>query len=223
MKATLRAVATLGPSRAVRLAKNRAWSRHVSLGLRADLDRLPPRPKARTAVTMEPVDILAFEGFAAALRTEDDVEAQELLQRELLREGRVETLFVASSAQGHPVYAQWLVLPDGQERLHAATAGLYPRLGPEDALVEGAYTFPRFRGRAAMADGMWQLLSRAAGAGAARVYTYVSPDNVASLKGCARAGFRLDHVRQERRRVGRTRIGRTALDAAAEAAWTAVS
>jgi hypothetical protein len=111
------------------------------------------------------------------------------------------------------------VLPDAQEPLRVATGGLYPHLEPGEALVEGAYTFPDFRGLAAMSAGMWELLVAARDAGATTAYTYVTPTNVPSLRGCSRAGFGLDHVRVEQRRAGRTRIARSRPDADAGRAW----
>jgi RimJ/RimL family protein N-acetyltransferase len=209
---------TIGPRASAQIAAHRLWSRHRSLGLRVDLEVLPPRPTARVAVEMVPVALSGFAGFEDALAAGDG-ESVELLRRELLRRRGVETLFVAHAAQDRPIFAEWLVLADRQEPLHLATGGLYPPLAAGEALAEGAYTFPAFRGRAAMADGLWQLLARARDAGAHTVYTYVSPDNVPSLKSCARAGFVLHHVRIERRRAGRTRISRVRPDAAAHAAW----
>jgi hypothetical protein len=208
---TLRTLRTVGPRQAVRIAANRAWSRHSSLGLRADLAELPERHVAKVDATMRPVDASTFDGFAG-----DDVE---LLQRRLLCEGGVRTLYVARSDAGEPIYAQWLVLPGDQDALRLATGGLYPELEPTEALIEGAYTFPAFRGLAVMADCMWQLFAAARDAGATSMLTYVSPDNVPSLRGCARAGFGLDHVRVEHRRAGRTSIERVAPDDAARTAW----
>jgi hypothetical protein len=215
----LRALTAVGPRRLVGIAAHRAWSNGSSLGLRADLKRLPPRPEARVSVEMAPVALAEFEAFAEALPHATGQERVELLQRELMRERGVETLYVSTAADGRPVYVQWLVLPDAQEPLHEATGGLYPRLQPDEALVEGAYTFPDFRGLAAMAAGMWDLLDTARRVGATTAYTYVTPTNVPSLRGCARAGFGLDHVRLEQRRAGRTRIERARPDAAAGHAW----
>jgi hypothetical protein len=70
-----------------------------------------------------------------------------------------------------------------------------------------------------MSAGMWDLLAAARCAGTTTVYTYVTPTNVPSLRGCFRAGFALGHVRLERRRAGRTRIERARPDADAGRAW----
>jgi len=93
-------------------------------------------------------------------------------------------------------------------------------LADDEALVEGAFTFPTFRGLGVMADGMGQLLSRARRQGVRSVLTYVAEDNLASLRGCARVGFSLDHLRVNRRRLGRRSSVVSPPDEPACAAWT---
>ena len=106
-----------------------------------------------------------------------------------------------------------------QARLHRSTGGLFPPLADGEVLVEGAYTFIAFRKQGAMADGMNQLLATARSEGAHSAITYVTDDNVPSLRGCANAGFELDHVRVTTRRLGRRASRRAPLDASARAAW----
>jgi GNAT superfamily N-acetyltransferase len=222
VRETLRAIARIGPSRVARVVAHRAWSESIALGLRADVAQLPPRREAKVPVTMTPV---LGEEFTAFRTTEavDAEDAVELVQRDRMAAGGVATLLVASSEDGAPMYAQWLVKSDAQAPLHRVTGGLFPHLADGEGLLEGAYTFPDFRGLGLMADGMWQLLARARDEGATAVYTYVGPENIASLKGCARVGFELDHVRIARRRAGRTSIEKVAPDAAARAAWAAAT
>jgi hypothetical protein len=193
----------------------RLWSTTTAFGLVARLDDLPePRP-AEIPVAMAP--IAAFEGFSDEAASADGEDALEAERRDALCRAGVTTLYVAATEDG-PAYAQWLVLPHEQAALHAHLP-LFPRLADGEALVEGAYTFLRARGRGVMADGMHQLLVRAQEAGAERALTYVSLDNVPSLRGCARVGFRPDHLRTDARRLGRRIVKRAPLDAAGRAAW----
>jgi RimJ/RimL family protein N-acetyltransferase len=202
----------------------RVWSDSVSLGLRVDLDRLPPRRQAKRRVLMKPVRARDFDVFATCLPdASDGDEALQLLQRERMCSTDVKTLFVGAAEDGRPMYVQWLVQPDDQAGLHRWAGGLFPRLRPGDALVEGAYTFPDFRRLGLMVDGMWQLLEHARRDGATVVYTYVAPDNIASLRGCARVGFELDHVRVAHRRVGRTQVKTLPPDESARTAWLAAN
>ena len=55
--------------------------------------------------------------------------------------------------------------------------------------MENAYTPSRYRGLGIMSAAMAQIAERAVDFGASHVITFVDEDNVASLKGCQRAGF----------------------------------
>jgi RimJ/RimL family protein N-acetyltransferase len=117
----------------------------------------------------------------------------------------VRTLYMSLDPAGNAIYAQWLVAPGDEAPLQATIPNQFPNLAPDEWLVEGARTFMAFRRQGAMGDGMHQLLMAARDAGARRVITYVSEDNLGSLRGCANAGFTLDHVRVTRQRLNMRR------------------
>jgi RimJ/RimL family protein N-acetyltransferase len=168
---------------------------------------------------MQPTESTAFAGFAPELGRVAARDALELAQREHFCRAGVSTLYVAVSDAGEPIYAQWLIRMSEQDALHHATKGLFPPLGEGEALVEAAYTFVAYRRLGAMADGMYQLLLRAREAGDRCVFTYVDADNVPSLRGCAKAGFVPDHVRENSWRFGRRSVHWRPLDGVAEAIW----
>jgi GNAT superfamily N-acetyltransferase len=161
-----------------------------------------------------------FDTELTSARGEDWLETY-LRQRMVVAE--VAELFVARDDAGAPIYAQWLVKAEHWARLDRFAPGRYPQLGRDEGLVEGAFTFPRFRGLGVMADGMAQLLAIARDAGSRSVLTYVGDANVPSLRGCARVGFDLDHVRVNRRRLGRRSSTVHPVDDAARRAWEAAT
>ena len=128
---------------------------------------------------------------------------------------------MATTDDGEAIYAQWLMFPGQEGPLHAVTPNQFPTLTPGDTLVEGAYTFVRYRKLGAMAVGMYQLLLAARDAGATRCLTYVSNDNVPSLRGCANSGFTIDHVRITSQRLGRKRATFRPPTDAERAEWAA--
>lgn len=71
-------------------------------------------------------------------------------------------------------------------------------------LIEAAYTFLGSRKLGVMGDGLHQLLGFAANEGATSALTYVAAYYPPSIRGCANVGFRLDHLRLDRRRVSCT-------------------
>ncbi len=181
------------------------WGERTYLGLRSELGELPPPRPAKFEIRMEPRECPGFDGFADELRR---ARGRDCLQVVLLRrlcEAGVRELHVATAPDGSPAYCQWVVGESNQDLLHAHSPGRHPRLARHEVLLEGAYTFTRFRGLGLMADGMWQLLTKARDAGARSAITYVATESVPALRGCARVGFAPDHVRHNVRRLGRTR------------------
>lgn len=225
MKDALRAGAfrlrSIGPRKFALLGLRRVWSSTISFGLSADLEELPAARPARIAVRMEPTDTASFTGFDDEVERASGGGSVEVADRQELCAAGVATLYVAVDDSNMPIYAQWLIRRHEQEALHRKAHGLFPQLEETQALLEGAYTFMNFRRLGVMADGMRQLLLEARDAGDRRVFTYVAEGNVPSLRGCANVGFVLDHVRQDRRRLGVRRVRRLPPDAAAKARWAA--
>lgn len=219
--ATLVAARRAGPGVALRRLRGQAWGTRRFLGLRCDLEALPPLKPAGIPLAMAPREPTAFTGFADELPLARGEDAVQLLLRVRLCGAGLGGLHVADGPEGDPAYAQWLVSADEQEALHAHGAGRYPHLRRDEGLVEGAYTFLRHRRLGAMADGMGQLLRLGRAAGLSSVITYVADDNVPSLRGCARAGFALDHVRDTERRFVHASRREGPVDRAARAAWDA--
>jgi GNAT superfamily N-acetyltransferase len=173
----------------------RVYSDSTSLGLRRDL-RVPfTGPEAKIPIT---VRSLAENDDLSALEPEPGLSADEafsrLVQRRLLRSG-LRTCYVAIAPDGKPCYMQWIIPPSENPRLRAVFGNLYPVLGPEEALLEGAYTFDDYRGKGIMGAAMTQVAEQAARFGGRWVITFVDERNPASVKGCVRAGF-VPHLRR---------------------------
>jgi RimJ/RimL family protein N-acetyltransferase len=73
-------------------------------------------------------------------------------------------------------------------------------------LLEGAYTPEAYRGMGIMSAAMARIAERAAEGGARWVITFVDETNVASVKGCLRAGFAAYVKRHERFRLFRRQV-----------------
>ena len=120
--------------------------------------------------------------------------------------GDVRTLYAADATDGQPDLCTWLIRKGDEWRLQNKPP--HDALADDEVLLEGAYTFIAFRRIGAMVDGMGQLLRIARDEGSSTAITYVLEDNAPSLRGCARAGFVLDHVRVNTTRFGRERSDR---------------
>lgn len=181
--------------------KTRLSSQAVEFGLRCNLEQLPePRP-AKVPLTLERCEG-PFEGFNAELERTTGADYGRALRRKRLHEKGVRTLHVTSNADRTPVYVQWLITPPDKRLLDQHDPGYWPPLKDDEVLLEFAYTFTPFRGLGVMTDAMGQLLRVGAALGAKSALTYVLSDNIPSLRGCAKVGFDLDHVKAVSRRLG---------------------
>jgi len=167
----------------------RMYSDSTSLGLRRDLAVPFAGPSAKIPVTVRP---LTKADDLSALDPEPGLSADErlwrLAQLRLLRSG-IGICYVGVAPEGKPCYMQWIMPSSENARLGAFFGNLYPKLGPEEALLEGAYTPDAYRGKGIMAAAMTQVAERAAEVGARWVITFVDEQNQGSVKGCIRSGF----------------------------------
>jgi hypothetical protein len=169
----------------------------LSFGLRRDLATpfAPPEAKIPIAVR-EASESDAFLLFAAPQPDLPPQERRELAWRRKLFESGTPKCFVAvDERDGAPCYVQWLMGPLQNPTIQAMNA--FPVLQPGEALLENAYTPVRYRGLGIMPAAMARIAERAADLDARFVLTFVGQENIASLKGCAKAGFAPYIVRRQ--------------------------
>lgn len=184
-----RLVLSGNPAKAWWAITYRAYSDSVSIGLRRDLNIPFTGPQAKLPLVVRP---LAASDDLSSLDSAPGLSADEafwrLGQRRLLQSG-LQTCYVAVTPDGKPCYMQWVIPASQNHLLRAVFGNLYPVLGPDEALLEGAYTPEAYRGKGIMGSAMAEVASRAAEYGARWVITFVDEQNQASVKGCLRAGF----------------------------------
>lgn len=212
-----------GGELAARKVRDFIWGERTYYALRCDLSRLPPRRRAAIELTMTARDCRTCDAFDDEQREVRGTDYLEVVLRQWWRETGIEELFIADGPGSRPAYCQWLLQPSDQWKMHAFAPGRYPVLRSDEVMLEGAYTFTAFRRKGVMADGMWQLLARARAEGARFAITYVGEENLASLRGCAAVGFRLDHRSRNIRRVGLHRSVLLPPDGDAHRQWARAS
>ena len=178
-----------GRRRLRQAVRSRLSSHCNAIGLRRDLDVPFAAPPAKIALTVRPLrpeDDLSFLDPVSGL---DPVAARGRLDQRRLLAANLPTCWIAADPAGVVCYMQWLILARDNGRIHDRWGALFPTLAPDEALLEGAYTAETHRGQGIMSHAM-ALIAEAAGKGGARyVITFVHHANIASLKGCERAGF----------------------------------
>ncbi len=194
------------------ILRTKTWSTERALGLGRDLARPFPAPAALVPIQVRPIpppDVpllldTAEPGIASA-------ERRDRTTRLHLLDAGFSTCYVATTADDQACYIQWLISPAENARLRKSFDGLFPPLADGEMLLEGAYTPAAFRGQRIMPAAMALIAEKAAALGASRALTFVGEDNVASLKGCKRAGFVPALRREGIHRLGHRRMAFTPL------------
>jgi RimJ/RimL family protein N-acetyltransferase len=163
----------------------------VSYGLRRDLSAPIEHPSAKIPIS---VRALREEDLDVLLPNDPALSAQERLEANW-RRGFARNVggggYVAiDERDGSPCYVQWLLKPAQNDFIRRLNT--FPLLKDGEALLENAYTPPSHRGLGIMSAAMARIAEQATDFGARYVMTFVGLDNIASLKGCRRAGFAPD-------------------------------
>ncbi len=188
-------------------ARVRLASTTNSLGLARDLTVPHAPPPSKTPVDVRPLragEDVEFLSTDASELTGDA--AFTILQQRRLLEAGVGTCWIAVGPDGKPAYMQFLIFPEDNDGISRLWGDLFPQLREGQALLEGAYTPAASRGLGIMAHAMARIADAAAERGATQAITFVGDDNVASLKGCKKAGFSPYERRIELWRLARRRI-----------------
>lgn len=174
------------------------YHRFWRYGLRRDLSQRVEPPQARIPLhvrPLEPGDIEALFGHRHGDIPAED--ATEIGYRMQHLEADIPTCYVAvDETNGQPCYCQWLMGPAQNDKIQSKLWG-FPVLGPKEALLENAYTPPAYRGQRVMSAAMYLIGEKARDIGADYVLTFVPESNMASLKGCKRAGFDIYMVHEQ--------------------------
>lgn len=97
--------------------------------------------------------------------------------------------YIVETGENIPCYRQWLIGFEENQKLVDYFGDLFPKLNPGEALVEGIFTKPEFRGNGIMPNALDLINKKAKEKGYTKILVYVDSANTPSLKGCHRAGF----------------------------------
>jgi RimJ/RimL family protein N-acetyltransferase len=191
------------------------YARLTRYGLLRDLAQNFVAPDAKIPLAVRPLDerdlppLFGHVGAATEL-----AERLEVAWRHAFVEKGARGGFVAIDERSNtPCYVQWLF--SARDNGFIKTLGGFPPLAADEALLENAYTPPAYRGLGIMAAAMARIAEHASDFDARKVITFVAADNVASLKGCQRAGF-YPYLLHHRRRLGFGLVTRDTFETLAE-------
>jgi acetyltransferase-like isoleucine patch superfamily enzyme/GNAT superfamily N-acetyltransferase len=165
----------------------RFYSDEASYILRRDLMRpLQPRPTTKIPIRIRPMS-----------PSDLPVLIRERPRRLPVLRSNIPSCYLAIAEDGSICFMQWVIQADQQNRFRPYFKGELAAYESDTLLFEFSYTPERFRGHGIMAAALAEIIEQASPRGARSAITYVRTDNVASLKSCARAGFRPYMLRTE--------------------------
>lgn len=190
-----------------RLARQQLWSQHDYFGLRRDLtipftppEAKIPLPGVRPLRDDDLTDLLGTDANGAPVDPEGHT-----VQSNLVRAG-IASCFVAVTDNDRPCYMQWLIGPGENPKVRSYFKGLFAPISPDEALLEGAYVPPHFRGQRINSRAMALIAERGADLGARWAITFIGVENEPSIRGARGAGFEPHLLRHERWRFFRRSV-----------------
>ncbi len=164
----------------------RLYSEINSFGLKRDLNIAFESPKALINITIR-----------LSKSTDNNYFKQEHSNVGLTEEN-ILNCYVAVNKNDTPCYRQWLIGYSQNSKIQSFFNNLFPILKEDEALLEGAFTLPNFRGKRIMPAAMSRISEKGVDIGARFIITFVNINNIPSLKGCKRSGFSPYILRKEK-------------------------
>jgi len=175
------------------------------IGLQRGLELPIEARRPRHALTIRPISPHEREAFTATKGVQGDGALLRLNVRQLFATG-LETCYVALIEDEIPVYIQYLVLPDQNDKVVEAFGESIPQLDQGEALLEFAFTLEQYRALGVMPHVFAELAKEAKSRGACRVVTWVGQPNPTMLRYLGRIGFVPFAIRTERYRLFRKTV-----------------
>lgn len=176
--------------------QNRLHSESLSFGLQRDLHEPFDNPSAKIKINIRHLQEDDVETLLGE-EVSDMVNPRIIASQLAIIDAKIPTCYVAVTSTDKPCYMQWLIGPEDNDKIKSHFKGVFPLLKPQEALLEGAYGNPKFRGLRIMPAAMAQIAEKASLINARWVNTFVDVTNIASLKGCRRSGFEPYILRKE--------------------------
>nr|WP_321235517.1 hypothetical protein [uncultured Psychroserpens sp.] len=138
---------------------------------------------------------------------ETDINAlkEELRHRRLVSEN-IPDCYVATTKDNDTVYRQWLFKHQVNDRLMDYFGPIFPKLKENEAIIEGVFTHPDYRGLRIMPNAIFEILNQDQYKHIKRSIAFVKEKNIASLKGFYRVGFEPYIIRREQWRFFKRKV-----------------
>ncbi|WP_179005900.1 N-acetyltransferase [Winogradskyella forsetii] len=164
----------------------RVYSKNKAFGLKRDLNLPFQNPNAKLDLLIRP-----FKSEDSAYFTMD-------LQNDGLIEKEIPYCYVAATTENTPCFRQWLIGSDQQDSIKEFWGETFPVLRKDELLLEGGFTIPNFRHNGIMPAAITRIIDKRRHLNVRWVITFVGIENIPSLKGIHRSGFKPYVLRTEK-------------------------
>ncbi|WP_323789020.1 GNAT family N-acetyltransferase [Psychroserpens sp.] len=121
--------------------------------------------------------------------TSDINALNEKFRHSRLVEEQIPRCYVATNKKKKTVYRQWLFTHKSQQQVINYFGPVFPELDKNEAIIEGVFTHPDYRGLRIMSKAMPKIIKQQQYKNIKRVIAFVNERNISSLKGFNRIGF----------------------------------
>ncbi len=207
--------------------KRQVYRRTVSVGFNLDLQESDiPQVEAKIRYTLRLATKDDMDEALQKASSGNKGSARDLVYRRWLYEDGYHNCYIARTADTNDLcFMQFTMYPDDDKVVEGRFKGWFPKLKEDEVLIEGAYTFEKYRGQGLYPSVTAEQLRICREKGFKRVVAHIEKDNVASIKGIEKVGFtpfeevstlRVFFFTRRKHRVGRTKEGTTATASAQE-------
>lgn len=167
------------------------YNRDVLCGFEKDLNEKVMPVSSKLEYSLRPATEEDMEEVLAKSITESKESAHELIKRKWFYEEGFHDCYIARVAGTSELcHIQWLVSSEADDKAIQGFKNRLPWPKKDEVLIENIYTFEKYRGKGIMPSVTVKLCELARSKGFKRIITYVRQDNVASLRGMKKAGFK---------------------------------
>jgi hypothetical protein len=181
-----------GPGIFLKQLKRQIYSRSNQIGLALNLEELEiTKKRAKVKYTLKLATEKDIDKIWEKAKFESKEMVQPLLFRRWMFKHGYHNCYIAKTAETNEICAMaFLIFPEDIKRSESGYRSWFPRLKEDEAIIAGTYTFEKFRGNYLHPSIVNDLSRICKERGYKWVLAYVEQNNIDSLKGFERTGFK---------------------------------
>lgn len=187
--------------------RHRIYSDVLHYSLRRDLSLPFKVPEPNISVKIR---LLQHDDITKLLNTnEQKISGQEFKDRMVrlsMVKANISTCYVATCKNDTPCHMLWWIGPGENNSIQAYFNGGFPKLAPDEVLIEGLYTYSAYRGQGIMPYAISLVAEYNTNSRTRWATALVRDNNIPSLKAMKRAGFKPYILRKVRWRLFRREV-----------------